>query len=77
MTNALCFNCGAPKPDFVSMCGACNARPLSRDQLSLSLIYSSHLSDATVLAGYARAFTEGSPPKYELGHYEQRTGVAS
>lgn len=59
MSNALCFKCGTGKSDFVSKCARCGAKPKTRDELNLSLVYSSHLADVTTLSSYARSFAEG------------------
>ena len=65
MTKAVCFRCGGLKLGAFSNCESCGARPLSDNDLMLSLAFTDHYLDDARLQQVGRAVAAGRPPQLD------------
>jgi len=66
MTTAVCFQCGHLKTGSFMPCEHCQAKPLSDDELIVSLAMSDHYFDQPTLESMGQYIREnGHPPKLD------------
>jgi hypothetical protein len=62
MTQAVCFKCGEMKHGAFTDCSCCGARPVTDDDLVISLAMTDHYFDLATMKQMGAAVAEGRPP---------------
>jgi len=65
MTQAVCFKCGEIKYGAFTKCSHCGERPVTDDELVLSLAMTDHCLDSTTIKQMGAAVAEGKPPNLD------------
>lgn len=65
MTQAVCFECGEMKHGAFTECSHCGERPVTDDELVLSLAMTDHYFDSTTMKQIGAAVAEGKPPNLD------------
>ncbi len=62
MTQAVCFKCGELKHGAFTDCPHCGARPVTDEDLVISLAMTDHYFDLATMKQMGAAVAEGKPP---------------
>jgi hypothetical protein len=62
MTQAVCFKCGKMKHGAFTNCPHCGGRPVTDDELVLSLAITDHYFDLATMKQIGADVAEGKPP---------------
>jgi hypothetical protein len=65
MTQAVCFKCGEMKHGVFTKCSHCGERPVTDDELVLSLAMTDHYFDSTTIKQMGAAVAGGKPPNLD------------
>lgn len=68
MTQAVCFKCGEMKLGAFTNCPNCGGRPVTDDELVLSLAMTDHYFGVSTMKQMGAAVAEGKPP-----HLDEKT----